>query len=82
MDLIAAGQQLASAVKKLLIKATINKNWSAKIQAFDLQKDIDTFTQTLENSTDITTVSDSKKLTDLSQRLATLTQKLNGTTNQ
>ena len=50
-----------------------------RLSAFGLQKDVETFIQTLENSNDMTTVSDSEiKLNSLSQRLDSILQKLDG----
>jgi hypothetical protein len=66
-------------VRKALIKATIMKNAQMRLSAFTLQKDVETFIQTLENTNDITTLSDSEtKVDSLSQRLDSILQKLNG----
>ena len=78
-EILAFAKDLWGKVRKALIKATIMKNAQMRLSAFGLQKDIETFIQTLENSNDITTVSDSEtKVNSLSQRLDTILQKLDG----
>lgn len=78
-EILSSVKDLAGQVRKALIKATIMKNAQMRLSAFGLQKDIETFIQTLENSNDITTVSDSEtKVNSLSQRLDTILQKLDG----
>ncbi len=73
---------LISKARKLLIKATIAKNGPARISAFSIQKDVDSFVQTLANTTDITTLEASEKtLEQLSQRLTSLENRLNGSSN-
>ncbi len=82
-DVKADAEVLATKVRKLLIKATIAKNGPARVTAFSIQKDIDTFQQSLANTSDIDTLSDSENtLSQLSQRLTSLEDKLNGTNNQ
>lgn len=74
--------ELVSKARKLLIKATIAKNGPARISAFSIQKDVDSFVQTLANTTDITTLEASEKtLEQLSQRLTSLENRLNGSSN-
>ena len=52
---------------------------TARTEAFQLQKDIQTYIQTLENTNDITTLSDSEtQLQTLSQRLDSILTSLNG----
>ena len=81
-DIKSDMELLAGKARKLLIKATIAKNGPARITAFSIQKDIDTFTQSLANTTDMTTLDASEKtLSQLTQRLVSLENKLNGSSN-
>lgn len=81
-DIKSDVELLAGKARKLLIKATIAKNGPARITAFSIQKDIDTFTQSLANTTDMTTLDASEKtLSQLTQRLVSLENKLNGSNN-
>lgn len=48
-------------MRKLLIKATIYKNGPARITAFGLQKEIEDLQQTLEKTTDISTLGEVAK---------------------
>ncbi len=81
-DIKSDVELLAGKARKLLIKATIAKNGPARITAFSIQKDIDTFTQSLANTTDMTTLDASEKtLSQLTQRLVSLENKLNGSSN-
>ena len=78
-EILSSAKDLWGQVRKALIKATIMKNAQMRLSAFGLQKDVETFIQTLENSNDMTTVSDSEiKLNSLSQRLDSILQKLDG----
>ncbi len=81
-DIKNDADMLVSKARKLLIKATIAKNGPARISAFSIQKDVDSFVQTLANTTDITTLEASEKtLEQLSQRLTSLENRLNGSSN-
>jgi hypothetical protein len=70
---------LASGIRSALIKATMAKNGSARLQAFQLQKEIESFLVSLENPNDFTTLEDSENIfNSLSQRLDAINKRLNG----
>jgi hypothetical protein len=55
------------------------KNGSMRLQAFQLQKEIESFLLSLENPNDFTTLEDSENIfNSLSQRLDTINKRLNG----
>jgi hypothetical protein len=77
--LLSEGQTLMWKVKKALMQATLKKNWPIRLSAFELQKDLQAFVQTLENTSDISNLEESAStLTDLSKRLDWILQKLDG----
>lgn len=78
-DIVAGGKLVMSKAKGVLIQATIAKNGGIRLSAFSLQKDAEDFVQSLENTTDMTTLSDKEQeLTVLTSRLLSLDAQLNG----
>lgn len=82
-ELLLQGKSLDGNIKKASIKAALAKNDTVRKQLFQLQKEVQGVLQTLANTTDITTLSDSEKqLTTFSQRLDTLLTELNNGSGQ